>query len=65
MFQYPVSKPAYNRIFVFGNALTGALGIPYLKREKNIVRSYRSPRRLGFAEKFEVLIIYNNNNKIT
>lgn len=57
VFQYPVSKPSYNRVFVFGNALTGALGVPYLKRRENTnyVQSYRSPKRLGFAEKFEVL----------
>ncbi|RZC41443.1 RCC1 domain containing protein [Asbolus verrucosus] len=56
VFDYGVSKETYKRVFVWGNLQTGALGIPYMKKNENCLRreSIPSPKRLGFAEKFPV-----------
>lgn len=55
VYEYAVSKKSYNRVFVFGNALTGALGIPFTHAQtKNRIEYFYKPKRLGFAEKFEV-----------
>lgn len=56
VFDYGVSTETYRRVFVWGNLQSGALGIPYLKRNENTLRreNIEVPKRLGFAEKFPV-----------
>lgn len=56
VFEYPVSKQKYSRVFVFGSVLSGALGVPFRRRGAlHLVKQYYlNPKRLGFAEKFEV-----------
>lgn len=56
VFDYGVSRESYNRIFVWGNMLSGALGIPYMQKNENRMKRefVASPKRLGFAEKFPV-----------
>jgi alpha-tubulin suppressor-like RCC1 family protein len=56
VFEYGVSKDSYKRVFVWGNLLTGALGVPYLRKNENVMHRevLHSPKRLGFAEKFPV-----------
>ncbi|KAJ3642788.1 hypothetical protein Zmor_025543 [Zophobas morio] len=56
VFEYGVSKDSYRRVFVWGNLQTGALGVPYLKKNRNTLQRecLGAPKRLGFAEKFPV-----------
>lgn len=56
VFDYGVSKKTYKRVFVFGNARTGALGVPYMNKRDTTkdIECYRHPKRLGFAEKNDV-----------
>ncbi|KAI5634820.1 regulator of chromosome condensation (RCC1) repeat domain-containing protein [Phthorimaea operculella] len=60
IFQYPVSKSSDRRIYVWGLAETGALGI-HLPRGKRGRKAYKNnftlawhPMRSGFAERFDV-----------
>ena len=41
---------------MWGNLQTGALGVPYLKKNRNTLQRecLGAPKRLGFAEKFPV-----------
>ncbi|XP_060534195.1 RCC1-like G exchanging factor-like protein [Cylas formicarius] len=52
VFQYGVSKEAYRRVFAWGNAQTGALGIKGLI-DKDVIAAWY-PKRFTFAELFEV-----------
>ncbi|EFA10131.2 RCC1-like G exchanging factor-like protein [Tribolium castaneum] len=56
VFDYGTSKKSYKRVFVWGNLMSGALGIPYLRRNENVMHreTVDIPKRLGFAEKFPV-----------
>lgn len=56
IFDYGVSKESYQRVFVWGNVQTGALGVPYLKRKDSPERIeyFKCPKRLSFAEKYPV-----------
>ncbi|XP_019880838.1 RCC1-like G exchanging factor-like protein [Aethina tumida] len=56
IFQYGVSKDSYQRIYSWGNTTTGALGIPYIKRDEPIdkVTYFRHPKRVTFGERNEV-----------
>ncbi|KAK9890012.1 hypothetical protein WA026_008821 [Henosepilachna vigintioctopunctata] len=56
IFEYGVSKKSYNRIFVWGNTKSGALGIPYIKSSESydVIKDFHRPKRLGFGEKNEV-----------
>ncbi|KAJ2948174.1 hypothetical protein O0L34_g9982 [Tuta absoluta] len=60
IFQYPVSKSSDRRIYVWGLAETGALGI-HLPRSKRGRKAYKNnftlawhPMRSSFAERFDV-----------
>lgn len=59
VFDYGASKKTYKRVFVFGNARTGALGVPYMNKRDHTkdIECYRHPKRLGFAEKNDVSIL--------
>lgn len=61
IFDYGVSRESYNRVFVWGNMLSGALGLPYMKKNENTMKRefVASPKRLGFAEKFPVFTTLN------
>ncbi|CAG9771794.1 unnamed protein product [Ceutorhynchus assimilis] len=52
VFQYKPSKKTH-RVFCWGNAQTGALGIKGLLEKE--ATTLRFPKRLGFGEKFEVV----------
>lgn len=54
VFEYSVSKRTYNRLFAWGCAATGALGIPYRKQEINKTSCIGFPKRLPLAEYNEV-----------
>lgn len=60
VFQYPVSKSSDRRMYVWGLAETGALGI-HMTRGKKGRKQYRNnftlcwhPMRSSFAERFDV-----------
>ncbi|KAL1490785.1 hypothetical protein ABEB36_013422 [Hypothenemus hampei] len=52
VFQYVQSKNKYKRLFSWGNAKTGALGLKGIIDKQ--AEYLRSPKRVSFAEKFEV-----------
>lgn len=55
-----VAKPhRRKRVYVWGNAKTGALGIPQSKKRENMDRvdHLACPKRFGFAEKYNVSVI--------
>ncbi|VEN64728.1 unnamed protein product [Callosobruchus maculatus] len=56
VFQYPVSKSSYRRVFAWGNIHTGALGIPYTDKEQRPDHTHfiKYPKRITFGEKHEV-----------
>ncbi|XP_017774213.1 PREDICTED: Williams-Beuren syndrome chromosomal region 16 protein [Nicrophorus vespilloides] len=57
VFQYVVSDHNRNRIYVWGDARTGALGIQKTKSKENTqrVEYLQSPKRLHFAEMNEII----------
>ncbi|XP_047530126.1 RCC1-like G exchanging factor-like protein [Vanessa atalanta] len=61
IFQYPVSKSSDRRVYVWGLAETGALGIHMPRSKKTGKKSYRNnftfvtyPKRSSFCERFDV-----------
>ncbi|CAH0727634.1 unnamed protein product, partial [Brenthis ino] len=61
IFQYPVSKSSDRRVYVWGLAETGALGIHMPRAMKKFKKSYRNsfsfiwhPMRSSFCERFDV-----------
>ncbi|XP_050292896.1 RCC1-like G exchanging factor-like protein [Anthonomus grandis grandis] len=53
IFEGKTSKRAYKRVFSWGNAQTGALGIIKLLEKKTVALKF--PKRVGFGEAFEVV----------
>lgn len=51
------SKPTDRRVYVWGEAVTGACGINESKDSQKWARIVKSPTRLPFAERFDVLDI--------
>lgn len=47
-----------NRVYSWGCSKTGALGVRYIKQQR-LLSTVRHPRRLGFAEKYNVRICIN------
>lgn len=61
MFQYPLSKSSDRRVYVWGLAETGALGIHMPRAKKKSRKGYRNnfnfvwyPMRSSFCERFDV-----------
>lgn len=57
IFEYGASRPSYNRIFVWGCYLTGALGTLSKNHDLKTKTSQHSPKRLTFAEMHNVTSI--------
>nr|XP_022899731.1 RCC1-like G exchanging factor-like protein [Onthophagus taurus] len=56
IFDYDSSGKDRNRVFVWGNVKSGALGVKYTK-QKNLIDTIRVPKRLGFAERHNVISV--------
>ncbi|KAK4877658.1 hypothetical protein RN001_010164 [Aquatica leii] len=57
VFDYTISRTTYNRIYVWGCASTGALGILYKHNEIEYKTSQRRPKRSTFAEQHDVTTV--------
>lgn len=60
VFQYATSSSNKRRVYVWGNAKTGALGVPKLKKRESFdsMKCILYPKRLSFAERYQVLNEY-------
>ncbi|XP_031618960.1 RCC1-like G exchanging factor-like protein [Contarinia nasturtii] len=57
IYEYQRSKPTDRRVYVWGQAVTGACGFNKTLHDQKLAKIVRSPSRLPFAEQFDVIDI--------
>lgn len=54
-FEFLRSKTSDRRVYVWGQAVTGACGVNQSMDEQKLAKTLRNPTRLSFAERFDVI----------